>query len=76
MAAQLVPGAELAVARRDSLFAFAVDAAVEPTFDVVPGGREFVVIRPKGAQAQNPLRTTLLLNWQSLFDAPVAGRTP
>lgn len=80
MAALLAPGAELAVLRRDSLFALAINTVnstgVDGRYDVMPNGREFVIVRPKGIQAQNQLRTTLLLDWQSLFAAPAAARTP
>lgn len=79
-AALLAPGAELAVIRRDSLFALAVNTVegtgVDGRYDVMPNGREFVIVRLKGVQARNPLRTTLLLDWQSLFAAPAAARAP
>ena len=80
MAALLAPSAELAVIRRDSLFALAINTVegtgVDGRYDVMPNGREFVIVRPKGIQARNPLRTTLLLDWQSLFAAPAAARAP
>ena len=81
MAALFAPGAELTVLRRDSLFALPHrmwdgGTGVEAGFDVMPNGREFVIVRPKGIEAQNPLHTTLLLDWQSLFAAPAAARAP
>ena len=80
-AAQLTSGADLEVVRRDSLFAWSSqnvrgDAGGERWYDVMPNDREFIVVRPKVAEAQNPLRTSLLINWQSLFASPAAGRTP
>jgi Tol biopolymer transport system component/tRNA A-37 threonylcarbamoyl transferase component Bud32 len=81
MAAQLAQGADLAVTHRDSLFELANalvmgDAGGERLYDVMPNGREFVLVRAKGTPTQNPLRTMLLLDWQSLFAAPAEGRTP
>ena len=79
--AQISPGADLEVLRRDSLFAWSSqnvsgDAGGERWYDVMPNDREFVVVRAKVAESQNPLRTTLLLNWQSLLAPTASARTP
>jgi serine/threonine-protein kinase len=81
MAAQLSLQPELAVARRDSLFALggalnSNDTSGERPFDVMPNGRELVIVRAKAAQKANPLRTVLLLDWQTLFATPARGKAP
>ncbi len=81
MAAQFSSGADLEVVRYDTLFAWSSqnlsgDAGGERVYDVMPNGREFVVMRPKVAESQNPLRTMMLFNWQSLLAPTASARTP
>ena len=65
VAASLALGAELALTRRDTLFADSfVRGAIN--YDVFPNGREFVMIRESAGAA----RVSVVINWQALLKKP------
>lgn len=68
MAARIAEQPELAVTRRDTLFAFPADDAAN-SINYAPG-RDGGFVIASGPRISNPLRTAILVNWQSLFAKP------